>query len=431
MRWNDRGAITIHVAIALIALLAFSTIVIDYGVMWGARTQAQVAADAGALAGAISLMIDPTATAKATAAAQHFASQNVIWSENTAPADIAVSPLPFNCPDGVPACIRVDVMRGIEDRDNNPHTNTLPTFMGKIIGVNSQGVRATATAQVAAGNAVRCIKPWVVADKWADNSTGAAGGLLPSAWDQMDVWDPGIDTYTPGTSGFTATGTPNDYGLELVLKQGQIGTWSSGWTMEIDFPGCPGSACYSDEIEGCPAWVPVVGLYDSSVSCLTRVPDENPVKGCVGVKTGMSAGPTSAGVAVLVGLDSAATWNDVAKKVDGGCMVDGSCVDADGVHVGISARIVPLAIINPAAYVAGNYTGTNGVAQVQNLLGFFVEGMCDNVYPDVATRPVYCGTPAEAQKMVVGRLMAYPGQASKASGSAGPSTFLKITRLIR
>ena len=66
-----------------------------------------------------------------------------------------------------------------------------------------------------------------------------------------------------------------------------------------------------------------------------------------------------------------------------------------------------------------------------NLLGFFVEGMCNEVYPNAATRPVYCGTPAEANKSVVGRLMNYPGQASGYSGSAGPATFLKITRLVR
>ncbi len=82
----------------------------------------------------------------------------------------------------------------------------------------------------------------------------------------------------------------------------------------------------------------------------------------------------------------------------------------------LSPRIVPLALFNPASYIAGGYTGTNGVAKVMNLVGFFVEGMCDVVYPVAATRPVYCGTPAEAGKMVVGRLMNYPGQGSGSCG---------------
>ena len=49
---GSAGAIIIHVAFALMALLAFTSFVIDYGVMWVSRAQAQNVADAGALAGA-------------------------------------------------------------------------------------------------------------------------------------------------------------------------------------------------------------------------------------------------------------------------------------------------------------------------------------------------------------------------------------------
>src|SRR6476660_8324159 len=115
-----------------------------------------------------------------------------------------------------------------------------------------------AMSQVAAGNAVECIKPWVVSDKWTD--TTPTTGIDPSGWDQMDSFDAG-DTYTQGVSGFKATGPGNDYGLQLVLKQGQTGGWSSGWTMEIDL-GRTGAAPYGEEIRGCPDWVPTVGLYD-------------------------------------------------------------------------------------------------------------------------------------------------------------------------
>ncbi len=102
----------------------------------------------------------------------------------------------------------------------------------------------------------------------------------------------------------------------------------------------------------------------------------------------MSQGPTSQGVTTLIGLDPGATWNTTTKTVQGGCMVTGTCLDDSGNAIALSARVVPLAIFNPASYVAGGYTGTNGVAQVENLLGFFVEGMCNDVYPNAATRPV-------------------------------------------
>src|SRR5687767_5133636 len=55
---GERGAILVHVAMALITLMAFSTFVMDYGVFWLGRRQAQNAADAGALAGAIALAYD-------------------------------------------------------------------------------------------------------------------------------------------------------------------------------------------------------------------------------------------------------------------------------------------------------------------------------------------------------------------------------------
>ena len=97
MRTNERGAIIIHVAFALMALLCFSAIVLDQGVFFVARRQAQNAADAGALAGAITLMLDRTRTAEATTAAQDFARKNVVWGQGTVNADITVSPLPFNC----------------------------------------------------------------------------------------------------------------------------------------------------------------------------------------------------------------------------------------------------------------------------------------------------------------------------------------------
>ncbi len=54
----ERGAILIQVAISIMALTAFTAFVVDYGVLWVARGQAQNAADAGALAGAIALAFD-------------------------------------------------------------------------------------------------------------------------------------------------------------------------------------------------------------------------------------------------------------------------------------------------------------------------------------------------------------------------------------
>src|SRR6266513_4961135 len=62
----ERGAILIQVAISIVALTAFTAFVVDYGVLWVARGQAQNAADAGALAGAIARAFDDTAEPPST-----------------------------------------------------------------------------------------------------------------------------------------------------------------------------------------------------------------------------------------------------------------------------------------------------------------------------------------------------------------------------
>jgi Putative Flp pilus-assembly TadE/G-like len=61
-RWGDEhGQVAIVVALILVVLLGFAALVVDVGLNWAARTQAQAAADAAALAGVIALPSDPAA----------------------------------------------------------------------------------------------------------------------------------------------------------------------------------------------------------------------------------------------------------------------------------------------------------------------------------------------------------------------------------
>ena len=406
---SERGAILIQVAVALLALLALSAFVFDNGIMLSGRGAAINAADAAALAGAQSLLRNQGDN-HARATANAVAARHQIFRQPVVPANVTVTvplacPTPFNTPNG---CIRVDISK-----------QNLPTYFARLAGVNSQGVRATATAMAGAGNSVSCIRPWTVADKWIDNSNT---GLNPNGWDQMDEFNPGVDTYA--VPGFSANPNgPNDIGLQLVLKEGQQGVWSSGWTMQIDF-GQPGANNYRDAISGCQEWIPVVGLYNGSVPCAGRADQPNPPRGCLDVRTGMTQGPTTQGVTNLINQDLGASWNTGTNSVQGGCMGNLTCQ--------LSPRIVPIAIFNTAAYVGqAGCNGTGCRAQVSQIIGFFVEGMCNDVYPNQATRPPYCGTNAESRRMVVGRLMNYPGQWSSEAGNPGPASFVEATWLVR
>ena len=421
---SARGAIIIQVAFALIALLAFLTFVVDQGVAFVARRQAQNAADAGALAGALSLMANATDGAGAEAVARHYAHVNAVWGEATAQAHIIVPPPPIPCPDGIAACVRVDVFRGQPDRDGAAHLNTIPMFFGDLVGIHEQGVRATATAHVGRGNAVECIKPWIVVDRWTDNSPGT---FVPNAFDQTDHFDVGVDTYT--RPGYRAD---IDVGLQLMLK-GDQNEYSSGWSMRIELGGGPGANVYREEIVSCPDYVKTIGIYDGDPPCVRRLTDVREEEGCVGVEPGVAQGPTDQlGVQELLEMDRSATWNTTTNTIDGGCTDAGDCRQHNPTGANISPRVIALALFDPqACATASCTTGNNTVAQVVNIMGFFLEGMCNDVYPDPATRPAWCGTNQEAAKMVVGRLMNYPGRIRGGTGSAGPENFLKVVQLIR
>jgi hypothetical protein len=408
---SARGAITIFVALALMALLAISAFVVDYGTMWVSRRQAQNAADAAAMAGARSLPINGGSNAQATAAALAFAAQSPIWGQYPAATDVEVSPLPFTCPasaaSGGNACIRVDVIRGTLDRGGTAHTNTLPVFFGSLIGLTSQGVRATATAQAAQGNGASCMRPWLVADSWLP---------MPPPWTQNSTFNPGAPPPLPGfdqyfppslatTTGFTLAET----GLQLVLKPGVIGIWSAGWTGEIDL-GTPTTA---EQISGCPSYVPTIGLYNPSVGACANVGDAtDPARGCVQINPGLSA-VTATGVSDLVALDPGASW-------------DAGTMTVVGSSSAMSPRIVPLGIFNTLAYYNESCGGPGCVAQIVNIAGFFVEGMCTGVSLDPG---VTCPDPSLD---VVGRLMNYPGQILAGAGSVtSAASFLTVTRLVQ
>src|SRR5690606_35698401 len=94
-RSSERGAVLVQVAIAMIGLIGFSTFVIDYGVLWSARRQAQNAADAAAMAGAISMgFVDMDDQARARQSALDAAAENLIWGEapDVTPADVTFPP---------------------------------------------------------------------------------------------------------------------------------------------------------------------------------------------------------------------------------------------------------------------------------------------------------------------------------------------------
>src|SRR6476620_651355 len=136
---SENGAVLLNVILAMILLIGINTFVIDYGVMWVGRNQAQNSADAGALAGAIALAYDNwndrTDSGPAKTCAYQTTQKNQIWAKVPALSitnDITFPTAPADqCADS--SCVRVNVYRNVAAG------NPLPTPFGTAIGLSTQG----------------------------------------------------------------------------------------------------------------------------------------------------------------------------------------------------------------------------------------------------------------------------------------------------
>ena len=396
-RTSERGAILVQVAISLLVLMGLSTFVIDYGVLWLSRGQAQDAADAGALAGAIARAYDdfanpPAVNGKTDQSAHKAAQANDVW--NAAPT----TQVSFNCPAGVAgSCVKVDVYR-----DGRFGSTTLPSLFGNLLNISSQGVWATATARFANANTTNCMRPWAVADKWThvvnpaleyDHWTKQGNNLVEL--DPHDNYIP-ADASGPGTGFHLGPPLPDDRGAEQILKVGNASSdpITPGWFLAVDLP------------DGVGGYLTGGNNYRANIaSCLgnpVRIGDYLPTE------TGNMVGPTRQGFLDLVATDPNASWN--------GTTVAGSCAPT---CAGTSPRIVPIAIFDIDDFQRRNITndwsvcpGGGSCIHVVNILGYFVDHM-------------------QGQD-VVGYLMTLPGEFVTGGPSVGGgASFLTVIQLVR
>jgi Flp pilus assembly protein TadG len=381
----------IHVGIALLVLTALSSFVIDYGVLWLSRAQAQAAADAGALSGATARAFDettdpPSASGAAYSSALNSAQVNLVFGATPA---VTVG---WACPGFVTGtgCVRVDV------------SNTaLPTFFANIFGVTSQSIQATATAQAKPANASDCMRPLAVMDRWLEAQT--------PPWDPSDTFDryylngknkgqliTNPDSYTAPTTTDPGTGftVADNYGLQFTLKSGS--SYSGGWFQPVDVPrnGSPdtGANLYRDNLASCNG---------SAVSIGDYLPTE----------TGNMVGPTNKGIGALIAQDPKAQFDTTTNTIDGSCAP--TCAP-------FSPRIIALPLFNPDEfqYDTSNNTwpncpGGGSCVHVTNIIGFFVDHI-------------------DASNNVIGYLIRYPGVlTNKPGGVGGPSSFAQVITLVR
>jgi hypothetical protein len=418
---SENGAVLVFTAVAILVLVAFLTFVLDYGIMWTSRAQAQNSADAGALAGAIARALDDTSDPPpggglVEQAALQGATQNLVW--NAAPA----AQVSWNCPpDVVGACVRVDVYRNGEFG-----STPLPMIFGPVLNITSQGVRATATARVATGNATECMRPFSVIDNWQemgpalpDNPTGEFNRWKTQGSTVSEVSP--ADVYVPASSSGAGTGytVAGHKGTQVVLKGGNpnsnAGAVNPGWYLPVRLPDgnggyVSGASDFKTAIKQCIGQPVSIGQY-------------------LPLESGVMTGPTSQGVETdgdsLMNSDPNAQWDPGTQTITGSCAP--ACAPQ-------SPRIVPISVFDMDEFqwrrAANNWTSPwtdgNGVThaaspcptggrciRVTNILGFFVQDM-DN------------------QGDVTGILMTLPGNfVTGAPSPGGGAAFLFTIQLVR
>ncbi len=387
---SERGAIFVQVGIAMFVLVAFNVFVLDYGVMWIARRQAQNAADAGALAGAVARSYDnfdpsPSTSGEVAQLAKAAAAANMVWNQ-PATADVPS----FACPPGVNGrCVRVDVYR-----DGTHGSSTLPTVFGPLLGVASQGMKAMAIGLSGNGNATNCLRPIAFADDWIENrnpnnafNAWAEGG--PGAGTPLGT----PDTYAqPAENAVIDFGQRIDFNLNSNALTDPI---THGLFVPLDFHGGATPTDYEADIEGCNGQP-------------HRIGEQIPL-----MPSPVSLGATNtAAINDLIGQDSGADWDYTRNRVVSSCAP--SCGP-------VSPRLIPVVLYNPNEYqrqrAQNNWSGCPGgtpCVTVSNIIGMFI-------HDNPATTP-----------RIHGHMVRYPGLVSATAPTYDDNaSWLTTTSLIR
>src|SRR6058998_3334849 len=154
VRDDERGMSIIFVSLGFMAFLSATTLAVDVGMLMTARTQAQTAADAGALAGATALAFnsftDHSSTGPAVTSAMNTATANRVAG---APPSVTPPDVTFlNDPDtGRDDIVQVWVHR------TAARGNAVPTLLARIYGVSTADIAAVARAAALPADTEQCV----------------------------------------------------------------------------------------------------------------------------------------------------------------------------------------------------------------------------------------------------------------------------------
>ena len=339
LRDDERGMSLVFVSVGFMSFMVATTLAIDVGMFMTARNQAQNSADAAALAGAVALVrnsfTDRSPAGPVVRSAILTAQQNRIIGEE---ASVTTADVTFPAaPSGQLNRVRVQVYR------TTGRENAVPTLLGSFFGVPSVDITAAATAEAAPANAMTCVKPFMIPDKWTERQT--------PEWDPDDTYDKydkngktplaNPDQYIPSGPSYTGYTYSKDVGKELVLRAATGNNINPSFYFSWKMPNDVGGDFFRENIANCNQ---------------ARI-----IRGATIIQEpGAMEGPTIQGIEDLIAKDPNAYWDDGCKCVKG------------SLFPGQSPRTFPIPLYDPEYYADGKAHGRDADFKIANFLGFFV-----------------------------------------------------------
>lgn len=348
---DERGMTLVMVGVGFLAFMSAAMLAVDVGMMMVARTQSQSAADSGALAGAVALVFNDFNDRSASGPAKQSAiSAATSLSNPVMNAKTSVKPEDVDFP-------AIDKVR-VRVESSTARGNPISLFIGPMIGIDTANVGAIATAQVIPANAMTCVKPFMIPDRWNEkNQDPADPNRTFEMYDKKgvplanpDEYIPACPSCSPGTSQYTGYDPVDDKGTQLVLRAGTGNNIEPTMYYSWKMPGLDIGADFYRE-----------NIYDCNKSHVKR---GDPMI----QEPGAMSGPTLSGIEELIAKDPLAQW-------DAGC----KCVKYS--KFGVSPRVAPIPLYDPAKYAEAKKNGRTAEFEVANWIGFFIDRIAGgNVY---------------------------------------------------
>ena len=288
---------------------------------------------------------------------------------NIVPSDVT---FPLG-PTGVNNRVRASVYRTVG------RGNAVTTLMGRYFGVLRADITATATAEASKANAMKCVKPFTIPDRWTERQT--------APWDTGDTFDmfdnhnnplATPDIYVPSTSpSYTGYNASRDKGMRLTIRAGSGNNINPSFYFSFAVGNVTGGSEYEDNIAGCNTTV--MGFGD----LLLQEP-------------GNKEGPTNHGIDELIAQDPNAYWDNSGNRL------------VTNIHP--SPRLTVIPVFDPVYYATGVTQGRTADLKVANYIGFFIESRSGN--------------------NVYGRITPVTGIVSGSQGPAPVSAFPTAIRLV-